>query len=58
MQCSCDCVESTMTSACAGPDTATVNLSTIVMSALAYYAWKRGLEETEEDDAAPESMYS
>ena len=47
-----------MTSACAGPDTATVNLSTIVLSALAYYAWKRGLEETEEDDAAPESMYS
>ena len=60
MNCNCDCANSTMTSACSGPDTATINLSTLVLSALAYYAWKRGLDECEPAEA-PEStsaMYS
>ena len=49
-----------MTSACSDPDTAdtaTINLSTLVLSALAYYAWKRGLEECEAAEA-PETMYN
>ena len=44
-----------MTSACSDPDTATINLSTLVLSALAYYAWKRGLDECEPAEA-PETM--
>ncbi len=48
-----------MTSACSDPDTATINLSTLVLSALAYqyYAWKRGLDECEPAEA-PETMYN
>ena len=57
MQCNCDCANSTMTSACSDPDTATINLSTLVLSALAYYAWKRGLDECESAEA-PETMYN
>ena len=53
MQCNCDCTNATMN--CAAPDAATVNMSTLVLSALAYYCWKRGLEECA-DDEAPESM--
>ncbi len=43
--------------ACSDPDTATINLSTLVLSALAYYAWKRGLDECEPAEA-PETMYN
>ena len=44
-------------SICSDPDTATINLSTLVLSALAYYAWKRGLDECEPAEA-PETMYN
>ena len=57
MHCNCDCTNSTMTSACSDTDTATINLSTLVLSALAYYAWKRGLDECEQAEA-PETMYN
>ena len=45
---------------CAAPDAATVNMSTLVLSALAYYCWKRGLEECADDEAAESmsAMYS
>ena len=46
-----------MTSACSDPDTAKINLSTLVLSALVYYAWKRGLDECEPAEA-PETMYN
>ena len=46
-----------MTSACSDPDTATINVSTLVLSALAYYAWKRGLDECEQVEA-PETIHA